>query len=101
MRRIAKLAIAVALAAAMVQAVRWLLEREGDAAGRLPAPEPLPRSAATPNGASRSDGSGNGKEASRDELYREAKRLDIEGRSKMNKQQLKQAVEAAKTGGSP
>jgi hypothetical protein len=37
---------------------------------------------------------------SRDELYKEAARLGIKGRSKMNKRQLQEAVEAARTGGS-
>ena len=31
----------------------------------------------------------------RDELYRKAKELDIEGRSKMTKKQLEEAVRAA------
>jgi hypothetical protein len=40
-------------------------------------------------------------EPTRDELYEEAKRLDIEGRSKMNKRELMRAVENARgrTGG--
>jgi hypothetical protein len=37
----------------------------------------------------------------REQLYREAARLDIPGRSKMNKRQLQQAVEDARIGGSP
>ncbi len=41
----------------------------------------------------------NESDATRDELYREAKELKVEGRSKMNKGQLQEAVEAAKTGG--
>ena len=35
----------------------------------------------------------------RDELYREAARLDIPGRSKMNKQQLQKAVDEATSAG--
>lgn len=100
MRRIAKIALAAALAAAAAQAVRWLLEREGRAAGELLPPEPAPSGAPARNGASRSKAPGPGSGPTRDELYGEARRLDIEGRSKMNKQELKQAVEAAKTGGS-
>jgi hypothetical protein len=34
-----------------------------------------------------------GKERTKEELYKEAKRLDIRGRSKMNKGALKAAVE--------
>jgi hypothetical protein len=100
MRRIAKIALAAAVAAAAVQAVRWLLERDGRSADALPAPAPSPVSSPTPSGAGRTNSSGAGTERTRDELYGEAKRLEIEGRSKMNKQELKQAVEAAKTGGS-
>jgi hypothetical protein len=35
-------------------------------------------------------------EPTRDELYRQAQELQVEGRSKMNKQQLRDAVEAAR-----
>jgi hypothetical protein len=35
----------------------------------------------------------------REQLYQEARRLDIEGRSKMNKQELQNAVKAARIGG--
>jgi hypothetical protein len=34
-----------------------------------------------------------GKERTKEQLYREAKRLNIKGRSKMNKGQLKAAVD--------
>lgn len=37
-----------------------------------------------------------GMEKSRDELYEEAKRLDVPGRSKMNKEELAEAIQAAK-----
>jgi hypothetical protein len=37
-----------------------------------------------------------GDEATRDQLYKEAKRLDIQGRSKMNKRELLRAVEKAR-----
>jgi hypothetical protein len=37
----------------------------------------------------------------RKQLYREAVRLQVKGRSKMNKRQLHEAVEAANSGGSP
>jgi hypothetical protein len=77
MRRIVKIALAAALAAAAAQAVRWLLQQDVEAARQLPRPKPT-----------------------REQLYGEARRLDIGGRSKMNKQELQQAVEAAKTGGS-
>lgn len=37
-------------------------------------------------------------EPTRDELYERAKQLEIEGRSKMNKEQLRRAVEDAEGG---
>jgi hypothetical protein len=100
MRRIAKIVLAAALVAAAAKAVRWLLERDDGLSRELPPPTSVPSPTDRSNGASRADGSGAEREPSRDELYREARRLEIEGRSKMNKQELKQAVEAAKTGGS-
>jgi hypothetical protein len=100
MRRIARIVLAAALAAAAAQAVRWLLERDDGSSRELPPPTPVPSAAGTSNGASGTGRSSAGGEPTRDELYREARRLEIEGRSKMNKQELKQAVEAAKTGGS-
>jgi hypothetical protein len=36
---------------------------------------------------------------SREQLYKEAARLDVKGRSKMNKRQLQEAVEDARLGG--
>jgi hypothetical protein len=35
-------------------------------------------------------------ERTKEQLYREAKRLKVEGRSKMNKQQLKRAISRAR-----
>ena len=93
MRRIAKIAFAAALAVAAAQAVRWLAERDGQLAGEAVESAGVTLSS---NGSSPANSSG----PTRDELYAEARRLEIEGRSKMNKQELKQAVEAAKTGGS-
>jgi hypothetical protein len=98
MRRIAKIALAVAVAAAAAQAIRWLLERDDEPAQAPSPPEQTParganRDGAAPSGASGAEG------PTREELYREARRLEIQGRSKMNKQELQEAVEAAKTGG--
>jgi hypothetical protein len=98
MRRIARIAIAAALAAAAAQAIRWLLEREAGTAPELPRPRPGPRTAPSRNGTAPSSASSAGG-PTRDELYAEARRLEIQGRSKMNKQELQQAVEAAKTKG--
>jgi hypothetical protein len=100
MRRIARIALAAALAVAAAQAVRWLLDRDDRSSRELPPPTSVPSSAGSSNGASGTARPSAGGEPTREELYREARRLEIEGRSKMNKQELKQAVEAAKTGGS-
>jgi hypothetical protein len=101
MRRIAKIVLAAALAAAAAQAVRWLLEREGNSTAALPRPKSASSGASQAghqNGAAPSGAAAGG--PTRDELYREARRLEIEGRSKMNKKELQEAVAAAKTGGS-
>jgi hypothetical protein len=45
----------------------------------------------------RRSGSGGPKGRTRDQLYNEARRLGIEGRSSMNKQQLQRAVDAKKS----
>ena len=47
-------------------------------------------------GGQRSGGSGP-KGRTRDQLYNEAKKLNVEGRSRMNKQQLQRAVDAKKS----
>jgi hypothetical protein len=90
MRRLLKIPLAGALATLVGMLIRRLLEQlDGDrgegpttrggtpAANRAPAPPPR----------------------TREQLYREAARLEIRGRSKMNKAQLQDAVEMAKTGG--
>jgi hypothetical protein len=82
MRRLLKICLAGAVAALAVLVGRRLLEQEQE----MSAPPPPP---------SASNGAG----ATRDELYREARELGVEGRSKMNKEQLQKAVEAARTGG--
>jgi hypothetical protein len=94
MRRIARIAIAAAFAAAAAGAIRWWLEREAGAAPELPRRAPVDEQATSRNGSSPSG-------PTKDQLYGEARRLDIQGRSKMNKQELQEAVEAAKTGGAP
>jgi hypothetical protein len=84
MRRIVRIAFAAALAAAAALAVRRMLEPDAAPSPALPPPVAGPPQATGPT---------------RDELYSEAQRLEIQGRSKMNKEELKKAVEAAKTGG--
>lgn len=96
MHRIFRIALAVSALIAAGLALRWFLGRD-DAGPGLPAPEPEAGSRASRNGHG-SPAADSGR--TRDELYRAAQRLEIQGRSKMNKQELKQAVEAAETGGS-
>jgi Protein of unknown function (DUF2795)/PRC-barrel domain len=63
-------------------------ERRSDTGLAAGQGEPAPRrTSGRPSPPATGDG-----EPTRDELYAEAKRLDIEGRSKMNKQQLARAV---------
>jgi hypothetical protein len=91
MRRIVKIVLLAVLVAAAGLALRRLLEPGPDAA-ELEPPKPGDEHPGRPNGTSPSG-------PTKDELYTEAKRLEIQGRSKMNKQELQEAVEAAKTGG--
>jgi hypothetical protein len=98
MGRIVRIAFAAAVAAAAALAVRRLLKPD-TGAGRAPPPaRSTDRSGA--NGAvAGSASSSQGAGPTRDQLYREAQRLEIQGRSKMSKQELQEAVETAKTGG--
>ena len=88
MRRLLKIPLAGAVAALVGMLIRRLLEHvEGDQSDDLATRSAPPtRTAAAPP-------------RTREQLYREAARLDIKGRSKMNKAQLQDAVEMAKTGG--
>jgi hypothetical protein len=98
MRRIVKIALLAALVAAAGLALRRLLEPGPDVV-ELESPANGDEQAATRNGTRERKSSGAGGGPTRDQLYTEARRLEIQGRSKMNKQELQQAVEAAKTGG--
>lgn len=91
MRRILTLALAATVAALVAAGIRRLME-----------PDPQEAIPAAGDGAPADKPSASSPEAeepTRDELYTEAQRLEIQGRSKMNKQQLQEAVDAAKTGG--
>ena len=72
-----RLLLAIAVLTGLAVLLRWLLEGGADRPGA--------EAVATSNGLS---------ELSRDQLYEEAKRLGIEGRSKMSKQQLRGAIAA-------
>jgi hypothetical protein len=85
MHRLLKIPLAGAVAALVGLLIRRLLEQiEGHgAAGSGAAAAPPPRR----------------EPRTRDQLYKEAARLEIKGRSKMNKAELQEAVEMATTGG--
>jgi hypothetical protein len=88
MRRLLKIPLAGAVAALVGMLIRRLLEQvDGDRGG-----VPATRSAPTTRTAAASP-------RTREQLYKEAARLEIKGRSKMNKAELQDAVEMAKTGG--
>jgi hypothetical protein len=78
MRQLLKLALSAAVVALVVVFVRRLLDH-----GDTEAEDSQPGDTAL----------------TRDELYREAARLDIRGRSKMNKRELQRAVEDATSAG--
>jgi hypothetical protein len=89
MRRVLKIPLAGAVAALVGMLIRRLLEQVGGDHGGGPAAggrAPAGRASTVPP-------------RTREQLYREAARLEIKGRSKMNKAQLEDAVEMAKTGG--
>jgi hypothetical protein len=88
-RRLLELVLAATVAALVAMGIKRLLEPGPEveaipaASGRNGRPASTPAKSGSPT---------------RDELYSEAQRLEIEGRSKMNKKELAEAVEAAKTG---
>ena len=94
MRRLLKIPLAGAVIALARMLIRRLLEGEDREAS-------VPASATAPPAAARRDPVRKDRSPTRDELYKEAARLDIKGRSKMNKRQLQKAVEDATIGGRP
>ena len=103
MRRAVRLLFAGALVGGLVALLRKLFEgheellgtAEPSSASRPPTAKPSkPRAAAA---ATERDGLAG---MSREDLYEEAKRLDIGGRSKMNKSQLEKAIARHETTGS-
>ena len=95
MRRLLKIPLAGAVIAIARMLLRRLLDGEDRQAGEAYAPPPArPRSTQAARATAR-------KQRTREDLYKEAVRLDIRGRSKMNKRQLQEAVEDARIGGGP
>jgi hypothetical protein len=90
MRRLLILVLAGAAAAAVAQLLQRYLQTGGD---------PFVGSAEHRPSAVPATSAANGTHPTREELYKQARELDVEGRSKMNKRQLQEAVEAAKIGG--
>jgi hypothetical protein len=80
-RRLARLLLAAGAIGALLAGLRKLLE---------PGPPAPPRADESRNGTS---------DLSRKQLYEKAKRLEIEGRSKMNKRELARAVAEREAGG--
>lgn len=104
MRGLLKIVFAAGVTALAAKLIRDLLSPgQGEAPESASAPRQAPRRSESPHpgvGLRVAQCAGTaGGEPSRDELYREAARLDVKGRSKMNKRQLQEAVEAVKTGG--
>ena len=88
MRRFLKIALAGGITALAPMLIRRLLAQDLLAQDEPPAAQPE-----NPGGGEPS--------LTRDQLYREATRLEIKGRSMMNKRQLQKAVEDARVGGKP
>jgi hypothetical protein len=88
-RSLAKLLAAASILAGVAALIRAILDRQETGPAPVNASEGARPGPATHPG-----------EPTRDELYEEAKRLDIEGRSAMNKAELGRAVEAARGSGS-
>jgi hypothetical protein len=101
MRKLLKIVLAAGVTALAARLIRNMLEMDAEAAGPLPGAGAPPPQTSKPGGKASSEGSAAAQPIapSRDELYKEAARLDVKGRSKMNKEQLQEAVEAARTGG--
>jgi hypothetical protein len=94
MRKVIRLVLAGGVATGTAALLRRLLG-EDKPGTQPPPPAPPRRRRAKPRRTNPSSSS-----PSRDQLYKEAARLGVKGRSKMKKQQLQDAVDAAKTGGS-
>jgi hypothetical protein len=93
MRGLLRLLTAASVVGALVALLRELFRRGPELLSSKGSEEPRTESERSP-GAVR-----NGEGLSRKELYEEAQRLGIQGRSKMNKSQLERAVGEAREAG--
>ncbi len=91
MRRLLRLMLAAAVFAGLIAFLRRLFEEPAGVPGTAGAPDRPGQGASEGNGTA---------EPSRAQLYERAKRLDIEGRSKMNKSELQRAIASAEGSGS-
>lgn len=89
LQRRRRMAVALALGGAGIAAAAWAIRRANDQS-RLPREEAV---AAGPTAAEREGGEPRG--STRDQLYEEARRREIPGRSKMTKAELQRALEEA------
>lgn len=100
MRFLRRLILIAALAAGAAY-VKQLLEEQQDEGLPTPAPgsDSVPSASSSASGSTENGSQGNGAgeagEATKAELYEQAQRLGIEGRSKMSKAELERAVRAA------
>lgn len=95
---IAGIAAVVVAAWRQVQRDNTLDTDSGDAAGTAPAPAPREPASAAPEGAGRPDAlftPSISEKSTKAELYEIATDLEVEGRSKMNKTELLEAIRAA------
>lgn len=93
MRGLLRLLAAATVVGALAALLRELLRGRGELSGLKGTEEHLDAAETAPRTTRDSAG------PSREELYEEAQRLEIQGRSKMNKRQLERAVDAAKGAG--
>jgi hypothetical protein len=103
MSRLVRVTVALGVLAGLGALLRALFGGAKGPGGESPPAVPsrsdaTPRENPSPTGppassqTGQSSGSTEASELTRDELYRQAKRLGIEGRSKMNKRELQQAL---------
>ena len=95
MKRFIRLLLLAGVLAGLAAWLKEIVDR-AEPPSESPADRPQSRSGSpTPNG--RGASSGGTDAPTREELYEEAQRLEIKGRSKMSKQELERAVQSARS----